>query len=144
MSSNQSSDNEAWARLKKLQAFTVSSKTESGHDGTNESNKPTVKEDTSYKIQTATSSSSTKCNDLSKIMSIQNQMASLRLNQETQTDDFDFNVNDKSKFCRNCCFGSLKEKPVKPSQSGQRGTSDEQLKEWVFDQALMDLQVSYI
>ena len=138
MNSNQNSNDEAWKRIQKLQTLTIAT------SKTGESSNPSVKQDTSKKqqIETLPSSSSVKCNDLSKIMSVQSHLSSLRMNQETQTNNVDFEINNKAKLCRNCCFGSLPEKS-NVSHSEQRGTSDEKLKEWSFQQALMDMQVSY-
>lgn len=83
----------------------------------------------------ASSSSSLKTKDLSKVLAIQKHTASLRYDQYTQTNE------DENILCRSCCF--IKESDKKKAREPPRGSSDEQMKEWAFQQAIMDIQVCY-
>ena len=82
----------------------------------------------------ASSSSSLKTKDLSKVLAIQKHTASLRYDQYTQTNEVE------SLLCRSCCF--IKKSDEKKAREPPRGSSDEEMKEWAFKQAIMDVQVS--
>ena len=125
----------ALQQFQKLHSFTKSKTINSTHKTINSSN--TSSSSSSFHGAAPTSSSMKTSNDLSKVLQIQSQIASYRVNQETQTND------DNSNYCRNCCIMAHSDKK-KNLNSGTRGISDAELKEWAFQQALMEMQVSII